>query len=203
MWAWIVQHSATLQVIVSLISAVVWLVYLRIFIESQRRQSRSEILITLGGERGLNADVLVSNLGLEPIYILDILLGVRTEAGDSIVSVADRTEADADGSGDRVRVSLQQPLKSGDHVGIGSIDDLFGRAARGLQVQRGAFRPTRVDITVAAVTAASSGIAAARRSFDVQHDGGATVLRPDTLHACQIRDLRGRRRVEKQLEKAL
>lgn len=56
-----------------------------------------------------------------------------------------------------------------------------------------------LELTVAAVTAAESSIVAARRIFDIRHEGGRVLLRPRTLYAEQIRGRRGRQRIERQL----
>jgi hypothetical protein len=204
MWEWITSNAAVMQAIIALVTAGVWITYLHVFVESLRRQRRSEILITMGGGRGLGSRVLVSNLGLEPIYILDVMLTLCSDAGERIVSVADRTELDPsrddDGPG---RATLQGPLKSGDYVETGTVDTLLDRAARTLGKGREDAELSRIEITIAAVTAAASGIVAARRVFDVRHRDEGTALQPRTIYAEQIRDRRGRRRIEDQLLKML
>lgn len=203
MWDWITTHAAVMQAAIALVTAGVWITYLHVFVESLRRQRRSEILITMGGERGLGARVLVSNLGLEPIYILDVLLRPCSDSDSPAVAVADRTETDPARHADPGQATLQRPLKSGDHVDIGSIDILLGRAARHPGQGRQDARLSRIEITVAAVTAAASSIVAAQRVFEVSRSGDGTVLRPATLYAQQIRDRRGRRRIERQLREMM
>lgn len=197
MWNWVLQHASVVQAVIALVTAGVWIVYLHVFVESLRRQRRSEILITMGGERGLGGRVLISNLGLEPIYVLDILLGRSTDSAEDLVSVIDKTEGGASGSARGA--TLQRPLKSGEHIDIGTIDDLLDRAAWGPRRGRSDGDLSRIEITVAAVTAAASGIVAARRAFAVQHRDGQLILRPQTLYAEQIRGREGRRRIENQL----
>jgi hypothetical protein len=199
MWNWILQHAAVVQAVVGLVTAAVWITYLNVFIESMRRQRRSEILITLGGHRGLSGRILVSNLGLEPIYILDIMLTHRTGTGETTASVTDRTEVDPSELTNFDRATLQRPLKSGEYVEIGTIDNMLERAAHRLEGARSDPDLSCIEITVAAVTAAESSIVAARRSFDVRHESDHFLLRPRTLYAEQIRGKRGRRRIERQL----
>lgn len=199
MWNWILQHAAVVQAIVGLVTAAVWITYLHVFVESMRRGRRSEILITLGGDRGLAGRMLISNLGLEPIYILDIMLTYHTKTAEKTVSVADRTEVDPSERTSTERATLQRPLKSGEYVEIGTIDTLLDRAARGAHDGRSDLDLTGIGITVAAVTAAASGIVAARRIFDIQHGDDRLTLRPRTLYAEQIRKRRGRLRIERLL----
>ncbi|WP_207471926.1 hypothetical protein [Paracoccus fontiphilus] len=199
MWTWIMQHAAVVQAVVGLVTAAVWITYLHAFIESMRRQRRSEILITLGGDRGLLGRVLVSNLGLEPIYILDIMLKRCTGSEERIVTVTDRTEVDPAEQTSLDRATLQRPLKSGEYVEIGTIDNMLDRAATRLDRGRSDPDLSCLELTVAAVTAAESSIVAARRIFDIRHEGGRVLLKPRTLYAEQIRGRRGRRRIERQL----
>jgi hypothetical protein len=203
MWNWILQHAAVVQAIVGLVTAAVWITYLNVFVESMRRQRRSEILITLGGDRGVDGRVLVSNLGLEPIYILDIMLTYYKGSETKTLSVADRTEIAPIKQTTTDRATLQRPLKSGEFVEIGTIDTLLNRVASRVAAPRHDLDLTCLEITVAAVTAAASGIVAARRIFDIQHVEGRLVVRPKTLYAEQIRKRRGRKRIERQLIDAL
>jgi hypothetical protein len=203
MWNWILQHAAVVQAIVGLVTAAVWITYLNVFVESMRRQRRSEILITLGGDRGVAGRVLVSNLGLEPIYILDVMLTYHTTFENKTLSVADRTEIDPIEQTTTERATLQRPLKSGEYVEIGTIDTLLNRVASRVVARRHDLDLTCIEITVAAVTAAASGIVAARRVFDIQHLDDRLILRPRALYAEQIRKRRGRKRIERQLIDAL
>lgn len=199
MWDWFLEHAAVVQAIVGLITAVVWITYLHVFVESMRRGRRSEILITLGGDRGLSGRILISNLGLEPIYILDIMLTSHTKRERKTFSVVDRTEVDPSEQTSTDRATLQRPLKSGEYVEIGTVDTLLNRAAWSQQSGRSDLGLSHIVITVAAVTAAASGIVAARRVFDIQHQGDRLIFRPRTLYARQIRTRRGRRSIERQL----
>ena len=92
MWDWISENSGLVQAGMAAVTALVWMVYLHIIVSGLRRQRRTEILIQLGGARNLSARILVSNLGFEPIYVLEIMLTVWTASGERMSSVADRTE---------------------------------------------------------------------------------------------------------------
>ncbi len=62
MWTWLSDNSSTIQAISGIVTAIVWIVYLQIFVSSFRRQRRSEILIHTGGNRA-DPRIFVSNLG--------------------------------------------------------------------------------------------------------------------------------------------
>ncbi len=178
------------------VTALVWMVYLHIIVSGLRRQRRTEILIYLGGARSLSARILVSNLGFEPIYVLEIMLTVWTAGGERMSSVADRTEI-AQGQHSTPReATLQGPLKSGDHVDIGSVLDLLDRARHSCFDTLETADIREVEVTVAAITAADSRIAAAARRFSMRGQGDDMSLCPQSLHARQIRSRWRRRQIE-------
>ncbi|RJL21541.1 hypothetical protein [Paracoccus siganidrum] len=203
MWDWILQHSTVVQAMVGMVTALVWITYLHMFVAGMRRQRRTEILITLGGDRGLAGRIIISNLGLEPIYVLDVVLKIDAEGEESVVSVTDRAELHPSDRPSLDVATLQRPLKSGDHVEIGSIDDLLERASLRSERKRKDLDLTRIEITVAAVTAASSGIAAARRVFHVTNENNLLFLRSDKPWSEQIRNRHGRKAIIRQLSDTL
>ena len=203
MWEWISENSGLVQASMAAITALVWMVYLHIIVSGLRRQRRTEILIHLGGARDLSARILVSNLGLEPLYVLEIMLTVWTADGERMSSVADRTEIAKDQHESPRQATLQGALKSGDHVDIGSVTDLLDRARHQSfdQIEPDDIR--HLKVTVAAITAADSHIAAAERRFSMRRDGDTLSLRPVNLAAQQIRSRHQRRKIETQMRKGL
>lgn len=203
MWEWISENSGLVQASMAAVTALVWMVYLHIIVSGLRRQRRTEILIHLGGSRDLSARFLVSNLGFEPIYVLEIMLTVSTADGQRMSSVADRTEIARDQHPTPREATLQGPLKSGDHVEIGSVTDLLDRArSKGFdRIEPQDVREFRV--TVAAITAADSSIVAATRDFTMQRQGDALCLCPKSLSARQIRSRRERRQIEADLRRQM
>ncbi|SCY68961.1 hypothetical protein [Paracoccus tibetensis] len=201
MWEWMSENSSLVQAAVGAVTAMVWVIYLHIIVLGFQRQRRTEILIHLGGARDLNARILVSNLGFEPIYILEIMLTVWTDEGERMTSVADRTEIARDNLETPGQATLQGPLKSGDVVDIGSFENLLERARAGSfdRLEPGDIR--RFEITVAAITAANAGIAAATRRFSLSQDGKNLCLACEGLYARQIRGRWQRRRIERQLKR--
>lgn len=203
MWEWISENSGLVQASMAAITAVVWMVYLHVIVSGLRRQRRTEILIHLGGARDLSARLLVSNLGFEPIYVLEIMLTVWTASGERMSSVADRTEIARDQHASPREATLQGPLKSGDSVDIGSAQNLLDRARHS---SFDALEPDdvrEVEVTVAAVTAADSRIAAASRKFTMKVREGGVCIFPQNLTARQIRSSWRRRRIEAQLKALL
>ena len=119
MWDWLAENSALVQAVFGGVTAFVWIFYLQILVMGLRRQRRTEMLIHLGGGTGMDARTFVSNLGFEPIYILEIMLTVSTSDGARETSIADRTEIAKENLASPSDVTVQGPLKSGEYVDIG------------------------------------------------------------------------------------
>jgi len=200
MWNWVSENSGIVQAGMAAVTALVWMVYLHILVSGLRRQRRTEILIHLGGARDLSARILVSNLGFEPVYVLEIMLSVMTAQGERISSVADRTEIAREQHNTPREATLQGPLKSGDSVDIGSVTNLLDRARHDSFENVEPEDIREVEVTVAALTAADSRIAAATRRFTMKHSGKNICLVPKNLYAKQIRSNWRRRQIEQRLK---
>lgn len=199
MLSWIEENSGLVQALMAAVTAIVWIIYLHVIVLGLRRQRRTEILINLGGERSLSARTLVSNLGFEPVYILEIILTVWSDGGERTSSVADRAELAEAQRHSPSEATLQGPLKSGEYVDIGSIGDLLERDRLQSFDQIDLDNISRIEITVAAITAATNSIVAARRRFRHEQGEGRRALVPETLYARQIRTRRGRRAIERKI----
>ncbi|MFZ3584825.1 hypothetical protein ACOI1H_22120 [Loktanella sp. DJP18] len=79
MMDWLSTHSDALQVLLSAIMVVIWVAYLQVFLLSFQRQQRPDILINMGAGIGLKTRCFVSNLSLEPIYLLEVIVEVETK----------------------------------------------------------------------------------------------------------------------------
>ncbi len=199
MWDWLVENASPLQAIVGIVTAVVWIIYLQILVSGLRRQRRTEILIHLGGSRSSDARTFISNLGFEPIYILEILLTTWTKDGERETSVVDRSETAKKDLSSASASTFQGPLDSGEYIDIGSFDNLLERARWNISKKLDPSAIERVEMKVAAISAASSAVVASKRQFDVESGEDGCRLRPRTLYATQIRSWWGRYRLKRQL----
>lgn len=203
MWDWVSENSGIVQAGMAAVTALVWMIYLHILVSGLRRQRRTEILIHLGGSRDLSARILVSNLGFEPVYVLEIMLSVKTAQGERISSVADRTEIAKEQHNTPREATLQGPLKSGGSFDIGSVTNLLDRARHNSFENIEAEDIREVEVTVAALTAADSRVAAATRRFSMKHQKDCICLVPQHLYAKQIRSRWTRRQIEQRLKELL
>lgn len=203
MWDWLSNNATLVQVLVGITTALVWLFYLQILVSGLRRQRRTEILIHLGGSESLDARTFISNLGFEPVYVLEILLTIWTTDGERETSIADRTEIAKEDLSSPTATTFQGPLKSGEFVDIGSFENLLQRARwnTSSDLDPGAIK--QVELKVAAISAANTAIVAARRQFCLDVHNKECRIRPKTLYATQIRSWWGRHNLKRQLQAKL
>lgn len=203
MWNWLSENASSIQATVGAITALVWIVYLQILVSGLRRQRRTEVLIHLGGSQSLDARVFISNLGFEPIYILEILLTIWSTDGERETSIADRTETAKGDLSSPSAATFQGPLNSGDFIDIGSFEDLLKRARWNTSDDLDPGAINRVEVKVAAISAASSAVVASKRQFYVECSANEYQIRPKTLYATQIRSWWGRYRLKRELQENL
>lgn len=203
MWNWLAENASPIQAAVGAITALVWVVYLQILVSGLRRQGRTEILIHLGGSQSLDARAFISNLGFEPIYVLEILLTIWSTDGERETSIADRTEMAKEDLSNPSATTFQGPLKSGEFIDIGSFEDLLKRARWNTSDDLDPGATKRVEVKVAAISAASSAVVASKRLFYVECDGDKCRIRPKTLYATQIRSWSGRYKLKRELQENL
>lgn len=202
MWDWIAANRSLVQVSMSALTALIWIIWLHLITSGLQRQARTEILIYMGGARDLSGRMLVSNLGLEPICVLEIMLMVRTKRGEEVMSVANRVEVEREEDDLGRNATLQGPLKSGEVVEIGSVLDLVERARQGAASVNQA-DICDIEITVVGVTSADYTIVAAKRLFRTTRQGCQMHLHPTTLHTRQIRSAKQLRPIAERLTSLL
>lgn len=203
MFDWISRNSEMLRLLTSLVTAGIWLVYLQIFLKTFLRQRRPNILISLGAGVGMKTRCFVANLGLEPIYLSDVIVDLVTESGHHRATITDRTELGEDQLRDPSAATNQGPLGSGEYVDIGSFETLVQRVQRqGVDVDPGA-EVRSVEIIAVAEAASSGTHVAAARTWRLLREDGQLHLRPETLETRQLRSWRQRRRLRRELAERL
>jgi hypothetical protein len=199
---WITQNSDFLQVVLNALMVGIWVIYLQIFLVSYRRQSRADLLINLGSGAGLRTRFFVSNLSLEPVYLLDVLVELRTKDGAHEADITERAET-VDAQLTRPSEATNQgPLKSGEFIDIGSIDDLLERSSLQLKDVDLAMIDS-FAITVVVHTASSPEIVGARRCFQVCRTRGEIAVLSTQVAATQIRSWWGRRQLRRKMLRRL
>ncbi|MFW8595295.1 hypothetical protein [Cribrihabitans neustonicus] len=202
MWSWIQENSATLQLVVSLLTAFVWIAYLHVFVSSYQRQTRSSLLISGEGPHGLKGRCVISNMGSEPAFLMDVLAEFETADKKFTASVIDRAELWESEEGTSDGISAQGPMLSGSYVDIGSFEDVLDRAKRKFNSEDFTRNVSTLRLIAIAATSQARDLAAACRCFEFVFDDGGDVsrIRPIEISAEQIRSRRKRRKLRSLLE---
>lgn len=201
-WAWIQENASGLQVVTSVAMVVIWLVYLHLILLGFLRQRRSSLLINRAGRRDIRARCLISNMGVEPAYILDVLAEIETDDGFVTASVVDWEEVPVDRDSEPGGVSRQGPLNSGEHFVLGTFEELIDRAAHRFGEEALKSEARSIFLIVLASTNQARHVVAAGRKFEVRRDVGKRVadLDPVQPEAIQVRSGARRRRLGTLLE---
>ncbi len=200
---WIRDNSDTLQLAISVVTALVWLAYLHILYLGFRRQRQAVILINRSIARDERAHCFVTNMGAEPIYLMEVMARVKTEDKSYTVKVTEREEVALDDVEDPLTRTNQGPVKSGEFVDIGSFLDLLHRAEARIGTE-GLFEKVRqMDLTVAAADGHATHLVAARRKFKAEWKDGKPYFVPERVMTRQIRNIFQRRKIAAMLEERI
>lgn len=195
---WMSQNSAALQVVLSALTAVIWMVYLQLILSGMLRTRHSRILINRSAGLGEQARCFISNMGAEPIYLISVIADLEIDGEVRTALVTDREEMRREDLHTPSEATTQGPVASGGFVDIGSFGNVMWRALHRLDL------PAETDVArLTLVVAANSGhsalIVAGRRSFCVGHGPEGRAFVPEQVSTEQIRSWWKRRRLRARL----
>ncbi|NIJ69955.1 hypothetical protein [Xanthomonas sp. 60] len=203
-------HNAPLiTAAMTCVTALIWIVYLSVFLRSYRRQQRPSILITSGAGRDLEAHCFVTNLGLEPVYLLDVVIDLIEPDGRVVRAVIPertehRTPDPAPEDEDIRRATNVGSLTSGGERDLGRFRTLIERACTENPAIRAEARFDGLEVTVVAVTASQAELCGASRAYRIEHrDDGARRLFARTIKARQQQGWFARRKLTRLLSEQL
>ena len=203
MMEWIAANSDALSVISSAVMALIWIVYLQIFFSQLHRNRRPVILISRSAGRGPAARIFVSNMGAEPIYLVNLIADIETETASAVAIITDHDDISGEETGNPAEATNEGPLGSGQYLDAGSFNHLMSRIADHANPRIDLEEVTRITLTVAASTGHSTRIAGGRRSFAIRRENGDVVFQPETFDTYQLRGPLTRRRLRTRLERHL
>ncbi|QFT92420.1 hypothetical protein FIU86_06170 [Roseovarius sp. THAF9] len=193
------ENVEIVQIAASLTTTFVWLVYLHIFMSGYLQQRRSSILINRGGGPDMQARCLVSNMGAQPAYLLDVLASLDTGEDVNVSSVVDREELRKEEMEQPTNVTGQGPIPSGGYVDIGTFEDVARRA--GHSADKGDLDDRCLKLMAVCATNQANHVVAAVREFDLRAEEERLRLMPRKLEARQIRSRRQRKKITAMLER--
>lgn len=205
----LLEYAPLLSAVMAAVTALIWIVYLNFFLLSYRRQRKPSILITSGAGRGLDTHCFVTNLGLEPVYLLDVVIDLERPDGSSVRAIIpernehwqDAQQGDADDAHSATNVG---PLRSGEEKDLGRFRALIDRACAENPDVDAHMPLAALEVTVVTITASQAELCGAARRYRVRNaTGGATQLRPVSVQARQLQGYFARRRLERVLAQHL
>lgn len=199
---WIEDNFRLLQLVLGGATLLVWVAYLQVFIDTLRRRRRPMILVTIGPGDDVDARCMISNLGMEPVYLLDVIVRVEAASGVEHAVITDRNPELSGEESRPSRATNQGPLETAATRDIGSFASLVRRAMGKDEDDTDALEDARrLELTAVVAIAADNRLGGAVRAFALNdgEDGGRR-LTPETLYARQIRKRSERRRLEARLE---
>lgn len=197
---WLAEHAVAVQSISNILVMLIWLVYLNFFLIGFHRQRRPELLISAGAGRGLDARIFVTNLGMEPIYVLDVLMHRWNDDGGFRADITELLKDREDGFGEVSAATRQGPLRSGESKDFGSFRDMFRDADLTAQDDSPA---ASVCLTVIAAAASTARLFGAYRTFDIIPATPVIEIVPLCIETTQIRSWTGRRRLSAEIRRSL
>ncbi|ETX29034.1 hypothetical protein RISW2_03575 [Roseivivax isoporae LMG 25204] len=190
MLAWLQENHATVSLVVNAVSAVVWLVYLQIFLLSFLGERRSVIVIHIGGSRGQSARVFISNLGSTPIYLVGILMRLNSGEDSHLAAVTDRDELNAQDLERASDRTTQGPLSPGGFRDIGDFATLRERARLTAGRKTLPAHPEEIVIYVVAQSGNRGRLVGCRQLFCRNQQSEEDDYVPKELSVKQIPNLR-------------
>ncbi len=131
MLEWVQSNQDILSLALQLVMAVIWVCYLQLIFIGVLRQRRPIILVHRSGGKGDTARCLVSNMGAEPIYLINLVAELSIDKQMHRVSVIEKDDEITE-SGDSVKESAQGPIQPGEMQDVGSFGSILRHAARRL-----------------------------------------------------------------------
>lgn len=201
MQAWFAQNQPLIAMVISLGTLLVWVFYAQLLLGTIRRQRRPSVLINRGKGNDIDAEILVSNMSQEAVYVQCLIAVVETEEGSYTQPVTDVEAHDEnDPAGYTHRVTAMGPLSSGSYMRLGRFRDLGDWIS-----PRSAPQHTWHALEIRVVFLYGSDdypIAVYRRFAFEDTDDGRTVT-PDSIETRRLTARRHRRKIRQWLADSL
>ncbi|WP_069383717.1 hypothetical protein [Halomonas caseinilytica] len=197
---WISQHSSFLQVLTSVATLVIWIVYAQMLLAGFIRQRRPKVVINQVMGLSTRGRCLISNMSAEHIHIESAHVRLHSHEGVRRCTVSEiQREEDATTPTSIQGGTLQGPLSSGSYIDAGEIQHLVSRARQApIEDESTLCRDENahyvLELLVLYIYSSAPGIMGASRQFVFDDDGQAT---PAHLETRQHRNRRERKRMSR------
>lgn len=202
MWNWIAENSDVLNVVLSALMLLVWVLYFQLLLNGYRRTRRARILISRANGHGLGTQCVVTNMSAEAIYIEGVIAEIRGDHPNETITcsltdhggkVTPELPSEEDG--------YQGPLNSGRSVELGPYSRIVEHA---LEENGGDISAVRgMTLTVVATYGPEDKPVAAKRDYEIVERAGRRVLSSKTVTTRQIRSAAERGQIERFMREQL
>lgn len=200
---WFLDNVVLIEVGVAVATMLIWAIYLQLLLLGFMRQRQSVVLINRGGTRDADARCIITNMGAEPVYLVDILAEIESDGRTWWAKVTEREELQGTDLQRPVDRTNQGPIPSGGFVDAGSFAEMLDRAKTRSDAPREPKHVDRLTLTVACTQGHASKLVGARRGFEVHDTGGRLLFRPQTVLTTQVRGGRLRKQLYRRLRRYL
>ncbi len=200
---WLSTHSSIINTILNGLMTLVWVIYLHLLVSGMQRQRRTNIYINRSADRGDKAECVVTNLGAETVYLIDVIADLTIDGKVRSTIVTDREELGEDDVSSMLERSNQVPLGRGESRDIGNFRTLVWRAINRLGMEDCGDRITGLKLIVV-VAGHENRIAAAEKEYYVlTGSDGCHRYIPKGLMPRQLHSKRTRRLIQQRMEESL
>ncbi|MHA3978396.1 hypothetical protein ACW9UR_11985 [Halovulum sp. GXIMD14794] len=200
MMDWMSANSDLVNIVLNALMTLVWLIYLHLLLTGARRQRRTNIHINRSAGNGDEAECVITNMGAEPIYLIDIIADLSIDGGTHSTVVTDRDELGEDDLSDMLEKSNQVPLNSGEHRAVGNFRNLVWRAINHLDLNDCQDEIDTLKLTVVVAGHENQIAAAEKEYYVVTHKDGRHKFIAQSMLTTQLRSMRKRRHIQKRME---
>lgn len=214
MFNWISQNSQALNVLTSMGTLIIWLVYAQLLYFGFRRQRHPRLIINRGKRKDIDALCIISNMSKEPVYIEYIIAELETSEGIVTLDITELGQEYSDkteGAEEQQKpVSLsdstrQGPLDSGGFLHIGSFGNVINRLASQGNIVLEEYRPKgnldflSLKIQLICMYGPEDSPFSEERSFDLRKHEQYGTLIPMSWNTKKSNSLIQRHRLKKKL----
>lgn len=198
MLEWLGNHASTLTAVGSLLTVVIWVLYLNLFYSEYRTRGVPHIVIKQGYGFDLDTSCYITNMSHYAVDVIAALICAQ-RAGESVVFVASEMSERAP---DHRRA--ERPLQAGNFLELATFRSLVRQAEEQLPPTPtdADDDPMELEVRVVALVGPQQVPRGARRRFYVFSDDGARHVRPHDVLPQQLSSRRQRRLVRQWLQQA-
>lgn len=198
---WIIVYEPLISLAISLGTLAVWVFYAQLLLSTFRRQRRASVQINRGKGSDLDAEILVSNMSQEAVFVQCLFAVVESAHGDYTQAVTDvEAHREHDPAGQTHRVTAMGPLPSGSYMRLGRFRDL-GDWISPRSVPQHLWRA--LEIRVVFLYGSDDHPMAVYRRFSFQDNEAGSTVTPDSIDTRRLTARRHRRKIRDWIEASL